>query len=136
MGYTDYRNTPIGSAANGSSVPDSCCHTYAQGCGRGILADTDEEVQNKIFVNGCLEILKDKLENDVIPMMVIYAVVGVILALVELITVVLACAYVAQITRRTNKHGEIWRIGDATRNYSPDETDKPLNRTTDHETVC
>ena len=43
--------------------------------------------------------LQDQLENDVVPMMVGYAVVGVILALVELITIVLASAFVAQITR-------------------------------------
>lgn len=95
----------------------------------------EDDIRNKIFVDGCLEILKDKLEDDVIPMMVVYAVVGVILALIELITVVLSCAYVAQITRRINKSDANWRMGDASRNYAPDETDKPL-RTTDHETVC
>ena len=32
-----------------------------------------------------------------------YACVGVLLAIVELVTVVLACAYVAQITRRRRR---------------------------------
>ena len=36
-------------------------------------------------------------------MMIVYAVIGVILGLVELITVVLACAYVAQITRKRRR---------------------------------
>jgi hypothetical protein len=57
------------------------------------------QIINRIFVNGCLTLLQYQLETDVVPMMVGYAVVGVILALVELITVVLASAYVAQITR-------------------------------------
>ena len=38
-----------------------------------------------------------------LPMMIVYAVIGVILGLVELITVVLACAYVAQITRKRRR---------------------------------
>ena len=50
-----------------------------------------------------MEIIEDKLEDDVVPMMVVYACVGVILAIVELVSVVLACAYVAQINRRTSK---------------------------------
>jgi hypothetical protein len=41
-------------------------------------------VRNKIFVDGCLTLLSDQLESDVVPMLVIYAVVGVILALVRI----------------------------------------------------
>ena len=117
-----------------NSVPDSCCRTYSPNCGQNVLILQEDDILNKIFVDGCLEILKDKLEDDVIPMMVVYAVVGVILALVELITVVLACAYVAQITRRISKNSENWRMGDAARNY--DENDSKPLRSTDHETVC
>lgn len=118
------------------SVPDSCCRVVSKDCGRGVLAMVEDDIRNKIFVDGCLEILKDKLQEDVIPMMVVYAVVGVILALIELITVVLSCAYVAQITRRIGHQtgNDNWRMGDASRNHAPDETDKL--RTTDHETVC
>ena len=46
-----------------------------------------------------MEIIKDKLEDDVVPMMVGYAGLGVVLAVIELICVVLASAYVAQIRR-------------------------------------
>jgi hypothetical protein len=35
-------------------------------------------------VDGCLTLLSDQLESDVVPMLVIYAVVGVILALVRI----------------------------------------------------
>ena len=81
--------------------------------------------------------LEPKMEEDVVPIMIIYAVVGVVLALMELISVVLACAYVAQITRRLSKDHEdrnFRGMGDAGRNYSPDETDTLNNP--NHETVC
>ena len=56
-----------------------------------------------IWKDGCLEILKQKMRDDIMPFLMIYAGLGVLLALVELITVVLACAYVAQITRRDRR---------------------------------
>ena len=43
-------------------------------------------------------------------MMIVYAVIGVILGLVELITVVLACAYVAQITRKRRREDKGGRV--------------------------
>ena len=124
MGYSDYRSTPIG---NNNSVPDSCCHKYQKGCGKDVLVQSPADIQNQIFINGCLEILKEKLDEDVIPMMIVYAVVGVILALTELITVVLACAFIAQINRRINKN-YAERVATV---YGNDETDQ-LN----HETPC
>ena len=91
------------SVLNDSSVPDSCCHNVQEGCGKGIAGRYDDEIRDRIFVDGCREILDEKLKDDVVPMMVVYACVGVILAIVELISVVLACAYVAQINRRTSR---------------------------------
>ena len=108
-GYNDYRSTPIGI---NYSVPDSCCHEVHEGCGRGIFSVSLEQVRNRIFVDGCMTLLKDQLEDDVLPMMIVYACVGVILALVELITVVLASAYVAQINRRQRREEKTWRIND------------------------
>lgn len=114
-GYNDYRSTPIG---QNFSVPDSCCHEPLENCGRNIFKETPEQIRNKIFVNGCLTLLKDQLEGDVVPMLIVYACVGVILAIVELITVVLSSAYVAQITRRERREERAWndndRMGDAT----------------------
>ena len=137
-GYTDYRNTPIGTYPN-NSVPDSCCHEYTKGCGKGILdaSMNDDDIRSKIFVHGCLEILEAKLEEDVIPMMIVYAVAGVVLALVELITVVLANAFAAQITRRLKRSSSDWRMGDASINgQAHDETDRLNRPTTAEETVC
>lgn len=120
-GYRDWvgRVTPAG------SVPDSCCHNIQENCGHGIADENTDKIRNTIFVDGCMEIIKDKLEEDVVPMMVVYACVGVILAIVELICVVLACAYIAQINRRTSKYDQgIWRYADANAHNYPDETDR------------
>jgi len=135
IGYKDFRSTPIG---KNNSVPDSCCHQVSDGCGNGILGPRVQEsdIRNKIFVDGCLTILKDKLETDVLPIMIGYAVIGVVLALVELITVVLACAYVAQITRKRRREDKMWRMGNAGDDGAgaPDEMDNL--RSSRGETVC
>jgi len=89
----------------GRNVPDSCCHVYSEGCGRDKVLTTRTSAQSNdigIWKDGCIEILEVMLKRDLIeyPFAWIYIGVGLILALVELITVVLACAYVAQINRR------------------------------------
>jgi len=101
-GYTDYRGTPIGQ--NSNSVPDSCCIAPIDGCGNGILKESPQVVQEKIFVHGCVQVLSRMLENEVVNLIPIYAAVALLVALVEIITVALTSAYVAQITRR--RHGD------------------------------
>jgi len=97
-GYTDYSATPIGQ--NDDSVPDSCCITPNDGCGKGVLKQSEPVVKNKIFVHGCIEVLTRWLENEVVDIIPIYAAVALGVALLEIITVALSSAYVAQITRR------------------------------------
>jgi len=133
IGFNDYRSTPIG--AN-FSVPDSCCFEQIEGCGGNIFHLSDVQIRNKIFVNGCLTLLKDQLETEVLPIMIAYACVGVLLAVAMLVSVVLASAYVAQITRklfREKQQGWLSRQqlhSETTQNaYSPDVTD-------DHEVIC
>jgi len=131
-GYTQWY-----SKLEGADVPDSCCHDEEDDCGKSIQSISSyRDISAKIYVLGCMEIIRDKLENDVVPMMVVYACVGVLLAIIELICVVLACAYIAQINRRTSNYSEgIWRYADA--NIAPpvpthaDETDivRPSSRT-------
>ena len=75
-----------------------------------------------IWKDGCLEILKTKLKREVanillgqkMKMLMIlfmitegYVCLGVLSSLVELITVVMACSYVAQITRRIRREKEL-----------------------------
>ena len=106
-GYTDWTNK----LENRDDVPDSCCHadTREEGCGRGKItrgSGFGARQDFGIWKDGCLEILKQKMRDDIMPFLMIYAGLGVLLALVELITVVLACAYVAQIGRRIRRDWE------------------------------
>ena len=82
----------------GHSVPDSCCITPSEGCGRGILnlarGANDQRIRNNIWVTGCIDALKYRLDNDVQNMMAVYAGVGVLIALIELIAVVLTSGMV------------------------------------------
>jgi hypothetical protein len=64
IGYNDYRTTPIG--AN-FSVPDSCCFQHVEGCGHDIFHMSEVEIANKIFVHGCLTLLKDQVGQSNIP---------------------------------------------------------------------
>jgi len=124
-----------------NSLPDSCCLQYEDGCGKGALESGKiDEIRDKVFVHGCLTLLFPKLINDVKPIMIVYAVVGIILAFLELIAVVLACAFVAQIRRRMLRQMHIskdvadaWRVGDAGQYPPADETDQ-LN-STNHDTA-
>jgi hypothetical protein len=100
-GYTDYRGTPIGQSSD--SVPDSCCISPNEGCGRGVLKESPIVVRDKIFVHGCVQVLTRWLENEVVTIIPIYAGVSLFVALVEIVTVAITCAYVSQITRR--RHG-------------------------------
>ena len=129
-GYTQWFKRLDGA----DTVPDSCCHDETEDCGKTI-PNSYRAISEKFYVIGCMEIIRDKLEVDVVPMMVVYACVGVLLAIIELICVVLACAYIAQINRRTSNYSAgIWRYADA--NIAPpvpshaDETDivRPSSR--------
>ena len=93
-GFTDWRNILQ------DNVPDSCCHHEEYQCG------VDKQRRNKVWTDlqiwrdGCLEILQIKIRSEVLVVLVVYMMVGVAMAVLELVTVAVACAYVAQITRR------------------------------------
>ena len=80
----------------------SLCTVY-----HGVSRRSNVYMDLNVWKDGCIEILMVKMRNDVVPMLMVYAGVGVILAIVELITVVLACAYVAQISRRDKKNSHM-----------------------------
>ena len=85
-----------------------------------------------IWKDGCIEVLRQKMKVEVKPMLLAYVGVGVVLALVELITVVLASAYTAQISRGSRKDKFAWQRrqggADVVRNQA--ET-RPVLRTTE-----
>jgi hypothetical protein len=97
-GYTDYRNTPFGKAGN--SVPDSCCIDPREGCGRGVLNQHTTNIQGTICVHGCVKILGRWMKEEISSIIPYYATGALAIAFVEIIAVVLASAYVAQINRR------------------------------------
>lgn len=93
-GFTDWRNILQ------DDVPDSCCHYEEYQCG------VDKQRRNKVWTDlqiwrdGCLEILQIKIRTEVLVVLVVYMMVGVAMTVLELVTVAVACAYVAQISRR------------------------------------
>ena len=106
IGYQDWKNTPLGQ--DDDSVPDSCCRAQAEQCGKGMLRQPDDVARKSVYVDGCLLILIQWMETDVAPMIGVYSGVGIAIALVELIAVVLVCAYVAQINRRQQREENVW----------------------------
>ena len=133
-GHAGYQNTPIGQYPN-FSVPDSCCMQVSPGCGRGVLKITQEQIRNRIWVTGCLDALRHRLENDVTTTMEVYAGVGVVVAIIELIAVVLTSAFIAQISRRMARE-EPWTTRQPY-NYSEElDQREVLNPSVEHETIC
>lgn len=116
LGYRHWDTALYGSR----KVPDSCCHHESEGCGFDKIGSPKVALQNDIGIwkDGCIEILEEMLKRDLLDFAWIYIGVGLILALVELITVVLACAYVAQISRRVKREQMYTRAATA------DDSDK------------
>jgi len=112
IGYQDWRAANANKPTNGA-VPDSCCHDEREHCGAGKAMSRAGEISLGIYKDGCIAIIKHKLQSDIEPLMIVYAGVGVLLSIVELITVVLACAYVAQISRRKRREDMFTRAGNA-----------------------
>ena len=74
------------------SVPDSCCLFEAPGCGQNLFEITDIRViVQKIKIHGCLFVMKRRLDTHVTVILVVFAGCASILAMVELLSVVLAC---------------------------------------------
>jgi len=114
FGYHDYQAASAFKQNRGGqpSVPDSCCKERSEGCGVGKY-DEGNQPNPTFFTDGCLSILKELLKNEVASILNVYMALGLVLALVELVTVVLSCAYVAQITRRLRAQDQYSRPADA-----------------------
>ena len=90
QGYTDWKHTSMGGARN--SVPDSCCLYESHGCGADLFKIDDLRViVLKINVHGCLAVMQRRLETHVTLILMVFAGVGSILAVVQLLCIVLAC---------------------------------------------
>ena len=90
QGYTDWKHTSMGGARN--SVPDSCCLHESHGCGVDLFKINNLRViVLKINVHGCLAVMQRRLETHVTLILMVFAGVGSVLAVVELLAIVLAC---------------------------------------------
>ena len=79
-----------------------------------------------------------RLQDDVVPMMAVYAGVGVLIALTELIAVVLTCAFVAQINRRRQREEKMWNAVRGEDDLDHEGAARNLNTplSNEHETMC
>ena len=60
--YLDWTNASF--SAN-SDVPDSCCLSTIEGCGKGVLTLTLEEAKMKIHTDGCFLGFSDMIQENV-----------------------------------------------------------------------
>ena len=108
-GYRNYRQTPIG---RNLSVPDSCClGGSVSGCGNQVFEDGYENTQKiltTIYTQGCVQLLQKWMTSGVEPIIEVYTASSVGLAVIEIIAIVFASAYVAQITRRLQREEIMW----------------------------
>jgi len=91
------------SGVGSRGVPDSCCVDEKPGCGNDAGIFEDILAHEKVFIHGCMTIMKNRLNRDIAPVLVIYIACSVVLALLTILTVVLTAAYVAAITRKSNQ---------------------------------
>lgn len=83
--YMDWKNTTYGQ--NGDAVPDSCCITDADECGKGIITASSQEVTQRIYTNGC----KDGFEKLIEENVAYIGSIGIGIALIQVIGVICAC---------------------------------------------
>jgi len=89
-GYMNWNSTAF---SHGTDVPDSCCKTYGENCGRNVLVSPD--APQRIYVEGCLDKLNTKIEHNV----GVVSGSGVGVAVIQLIGICFACMLSCAIRR-------------------------------------
>jgi len=107
IGHQDYRTATFFQNQRYNAVPDSCCKISSPRCGNGKL--NDNEIDSDVYKDGCVAVIIELLKNEVSLIMKIYSIAGSVMAVLELITVVLACAFAAQISRRIKRKNGLSR---------------------------
>ena len=82
VGYSDYRNTPLG--AQNDSVPDSCCINVMPNCGCNLFRMSKEAIKDILYVNGCVDVLIQQLTEDVLPWLETFSGILIVLTLIEI----------------------------------------------------
>merc|ERR1712088_1116985 len=91
--YMDWTNTTFSAESN--AVPDSCCLSDVEGCGKGILAMHADQVPKIIYVNGCLDKLNSVIKGNVAML----GGAGVGIALVQFAGIIFSCVLAATIRK-------------------------------------
>merc|ERR1712013_859230 len=85
-------------SSNQNQIPDSCRIDEHEGCAKSVVI-TDQTLFDQIYMHGCISIMRIRLTRDILPVLLAYIISGVVLALITIVTLVVAAAYVAAITR-------------------------------------
>jgi len=85
-------------SSNQNQIPDSCCIKESEGCAQSVI-DVTDQLYDQIYLHGCFYIMKIRYTRDILPVLLAYIISGVVLALITIVTLVVAAAYVAAITR-------------------------------------
>ena len=105
MGYLDWdQHRKVNGSRHG--VPDSCCLVETENCGDKDSIFSDQHPQEKIFLHGCLAVLKEKLLRDISPVLFIFSACAVVLALITFLALVLVGAYSAAIIRKIRQSNQ------------------------------
>lgn len=80
------------------AVPDQCCKTITDGCGKGKLSMSYEDAAKEINVDGCFTVLEKSIEDN------IGAVGGVAVGIIvlQIVGVLIACMLAGNMRRRYN----------------------------------
>lgn len=103
-GFQDWNRGNYINQQQQHGVPESCC--IEEGCDTSSDIFSDIHAYEKINIHGCLAIMKTRLFRDIYPVLLTYLGCVVVLALLTILAMVLAAAYVASITRDGNDEKE------------------------------
>lgn len=91
--YKDWTNTTF--SEPNDAVPDSCCLSDVEGCGKDILTMSDEQVPKIIHTTGCLDTFEELIGNNV----ALVGGVGCGVAFLQFIGIVFACILASTIKK-------------------------------------
>lgn len=108
-GYKDWQLVNVGARPAGEfdSVPDSCCILESKDCGEHMQTKIDPHLY--IYTHGCLSILQGRMNRDVKPVLLAYLGCGVLLAILQIVSIVLSSAYSAALSRRENREQDEYK---------------------------
>jgi len=90
------------------TFPDSCCTVKYPGCGkqahRTLESDFTQTVYERLHVKGCITAVKQSLEEYVVPLLLAWALLGIVV-LVGLLIVILLCIFFQVQEKRREARG-------------------------------